>query len=150
MWNVEKIHVLVIDEIEDVFLCGFNKYGAVFTDILFDSYTFTSVEDAVKLQNTLGNRFKVGTKTIRVSIDERDLLIKSYTPKIVCEFAKISNYRDPDSRFNEPCLDNGFIDQFSNFYTPKEAMSLIKATNQEYSFTRNNNQDEILYIEAIR
>jgi hypothetical protein len=152
MWNIEKIHVLMIDEQDDVFLCGFNKYGAVFTDVLFDSYIFTSIEDAVNLRNIIGDRFKVDTRTIRVTIDERDLLIKSYTPRIVCEFAKISNHRDTNyfSQSNEPCLDNGFIDQFTNFYTPEEAMGLVKATNQNYSLIRNKNQDKILYIDAIR
>ena len=43
----------------------------------------------------------------------------------------------------------GFIDQFGDFLTRKEAMKIVKASNQPFNIKRNGGNDSELYSEGL-
>jgi hypothetical protein len=45
--------------------------------------------------------------------------------------------------------DQGFIDQWGQFYTRREAMRVVKESGQPFNLERNGSQDEKLFSEGL-
>ena len=45
--------------------------------------------------------------------------------------------------------EQGFIDQYRQFYTREQAMELVKSNGQPFDFNRNGHQDEELFSEGV-
>lgn len=45
--------------------------------------------------------------------------------------------------------EQGFIDQFGNFYNREEAMKIVKENGQPFDIERNGQQDHTLYSEGL-
>lgn len=82
-----------------------------------------------------------GNEVILCGVRHFDPVMNSQIKAIKESAIEIDGNKDP---YNQ-----GFVDQYGNFLTRKEAMDIVKQNGQPFDYERNGSQDDILYSEGV-